>query len=287
MFIPNVKYEGIKDQGKLKTLLPLVELAAASLANWWPHGEDFGIPEIRIVEAQNVQTITTMRKTGKGEPIAAIIFFGIDALEFGAGKHFFDSGWTHQQSATIMLAHETFHASENGRMFKCSIEPSLIKSGFALGIDPDMSDLWKQASRVLATEYESRITMLPLVRKGSDIVSELRADVRALNALKLLGYAWPKISEDVLALRQSDETSNPNHAYCISKELSQIIAMNPFPSERDCLPILWNMSFQAMVPISHSAVVQQAIQSAQGALTLNSSLPASGEKRKPRWFNKR
>lgn len=284
MFIPNVKYEGIRDQHKLQAMLPLVENAAATLVNWWPHGDDFGAPEIRIVESQNVQTITSMRKTGKGEPLAAFINFGIDALEFGAGKHFIDSKWSRQESATIMLAHETFHASENGRMSKCSIEPSLIKSGFATGIDPEMSDLWKQASRVLATEYESRIFMLPLIRKGSDIVSELRADIRALNALKLLGYAWPKIAKDVLSLRAIDEAADPDHAYCISKELSQIIAMNPMPSERESLPILWRMSFEAMEPIAHSTEVRQAIQSARNALDLISPKPSPMGK--SRWFRK-
>ncbi|RQO58489.1 hypothetical protein DBR47_12310 [Paucibacter sp. KBW04] len=263
MFIPDIQRHPKVDEQQYILLRPVIERAANALAGWWPHGHEHGVPVIEVVPTTTIDTFTSMPTDPKKPPIGKVLF-GVDVLTSGIGA-FFAPNWTPDQTATLLLAHETSHLSEISRMRSGGATPYVSRSGFAQGMEYDMADEWKHAANQLAAEYDSYPIMTPTVRKAAHLVSELRADIRALNAMKSLGFNWPKIAQDLVQKRQLDEAADPN-AYAISVELNQLAIIQPLIPERDASPAIWTMAFNVLAAVGHKAEVQQALNAAAGKL---------------------
>jgi hypothetical protein len=259
LFIPNIQRHPKVDEQQYILLRPVIEQAANALAGWWPHGTEHGNPVIEVVPTTTIDTFTSMPTDPTKSPTGKVLF-GVDVLTSGIGA-FFAPNWTQVQTATLLLAHETSHLSEVSRMRACGASPYVSKSGFAQGMEFDMGQEWKQAANELAAEYDSYAIMNPIVRKAAHLVSELRADIRALNAVKSLGFNWPNVAKDLVQKRQLDHASDPN-AYDISAELAQLALAQQLAPERDSSPMIWAMAFNVLAAVSHKAEVQQALNAA-------------------------
>lgn len=234
--------------------------AAAKLRGWWPE-EPSAAATIRIVTGDKVETRTTESRAPGGFGSVAVAF-GLDAMASPAAAHFSALGYDEVSIATLLLAHETFHCSEWARARECGARFEVLGSGFAQGMEPGMSQPWRDVANLLAATYPSRKVMVPEVARAADIVSELRADIRCLDAAREVEIGWPQVANDLLALRSADESRAGADSYLIAKAMREILA-SPL-TESEAIPSLWLRSVEILRTMRHGDAVDEAIRAVSG-----------------------
>ncbi|MGE4243220.1 hypothetical protein [Ramlibacter sp.] len=208
-----------------------------------------------------VETRTTESRAPGGFGSVAVAF-GLDAMASPAAAHFSTLGYDDVSIATLLLAHETFHCSEWARARECGARFEVLGSGFAQGMEPGMSQPWRDLANLLAATYPSRQVMVPEVARAADIVSELRADVRCLDAARALGLGWPEVASDLLALRSDDEARSGADAYLISEAMREVVAAQL--GEMDAIPLLWARAADILRTMRHGDEVDEALSAVAG-----------------------
>lgn len=250
-----------QDYGKL---YKLVDKARNDLAKHWPNSQQCGEYRILISPIQDVAVKSSYIR-GTSPKLNHILFFGIEALNSTFIQTLLGDKVTEEQATLLLLGHETFHLSQAARMMKCEIDAVLQNSGFAQGIEIDMQCEWKHCAASLAAHFPTRSDMPIDVMRASDIVSELRADIRSLNIAKQLGLDIAKLGKAMQKSRASDELNNPN-AYKISKEMKTLLDAG-LPSERDAVPMLWKMALDILAPLPDTQELSVAIGKARKRLS--------------------
>ena len=118
--------------------------------------------------------------------------------------------------------------------------------------------------------------MLPSIAQAADIVSELRADIRGLNALKIAKVNWRSFSKCLLAIREEEAKSDPD-SYQISGAM-KALTTNSLPLETKSLAKLWAISLAQMASMDHGSEINTKIKLAIANLDLN---PPPVRRKKP------
>lgn len=221
-------------------LYSLIESARDALAAAWPADPAHGKYKILIIDTADVAT-KTWPPADTTMPMSQIVFVGMQALS----TPFAQSLKQTIEDLTLMkllLAHETFHLSQGVRIRACGGSRDSHNSGFAQSRERDMGYKWKEAAKSLAGAFPIRAQMPQSVKRAADVVSELRADIRALNFAQDRKNPIPGLGAALLAARAADEALDPVNAYQTSASMAAILA-NGLPGERDSVPMLWSEAF--------------------------------------------
>ena len=224
-------------------LMTALEAAVPLLRDFWPIEPEHGTYNIHVVPGWGANT---KYFKNSGQAPRQSILVGVDFLSQGPGFTLSSKLKFSDLSIVVqMLGHETFHLAQNERIRLSGGKQGWMKSGFALGLQPSMSPKWKAAAFDLASIYDDRKLMFPAIAKASDIVSELLADIRGLNALQHAKMDWKAFSTALQSIRADDEAANPGN-YQTADAMGMIIK-DRLPSEMDCLPRLWSLAFKQLL----------------------------------------
>ena len=272
-FIPHVDIaEGLSsnDLTAAQNLKPILEAAVLDLKGWWPiraGQQDSNVLVVAGCEALN-KTVATSKVARPWT-----IYVGAHILTQGIGAALSSNpGWTPQQALALVLAHETYHLSEPARMVECKIGTDFMQSPFSRAINPEMDSSWQETIHYLSSLYPYPNSLPATIKKAGDLVTELAADVRALNFAKEKGIHWPTVKDVICRTRKADFISKPSEAYDIANELALINNMPAFPNEREALPIVWEMALQTLLEVDQGNDVNQRIAEGLSALKFEGRL---------------
>lgn len=272
MTIPSIAHDlSVEDHPNLRTIYGTLTNATNEIATFWPDESVVGKYSIEIVQGSDVKV--HFQKNGE-QNCEQTLRFGIDALHQGMGEKLRELGLDFEHIAMQFLGHETFHLSQAQRLLACGGKIEWINSGFAQGLQPTMNEYWKQVALALAERYPERRSMLPPIAQAADIVSELRADIRGLNALKRAKVNWRSFSKCLLSIREEEAKSNPD-SYQISGAMNAL-TKNSLPLESRSLSKLWGISLAQMASMHHGSEIDAKIQLALSNLDL--TLPPTRKK---------
>jgi hypothetical protein len=240
-----------------------IKAAAALLVDFWPTEPEHGQLSIEIVAGSKIEV--DYWQQGRAQPIQRIQF-GVDALTIGPGHEL--RRFIHDDLPIVLhlLGHETFHLTQAERIIRSGGDTGLLASGFAQGLQPTMSQEWKEVGLALADSYRHRGAMIPPIAKAADIVSELRADIRGLNALKWAKMDWQGYAAVLHSVRESDEKANPA-SYQIADAMA-VIVTDRLPSEIEAIPRLWHIALDQLATMQLPNEINKMIQAAKPKLAL-------------------
>ena len=121
-----------------------IKAAAVKLVDFWPTEAEHGQLSIHIVAGQKIET--AYKREARAKPVQRIEF-GVDALTLGPGR---DLGEFIKEELSIvlhLLGHETFHLTQTERILSSGGLEEMCASGFAQGLQPTMSQEWKENER--------------------------------------------------------------------------------------------------------------------------------------------
>lgn len=240
-----------------------IKEAAAKLVGFWPTEPEHGQLSIEIVAGHKVEV--NYFQEGRERPTQRIEF-GVDTLTFGLGGELRKLVWDDLTIVLHLLGHETFHLTQTERILTSGGHVGLLASGFAQGLQSTMSKEWKEAALALAESFPNRRAMIPPIAKASDIVSELRADIRGLNVLKKARLDWHGYAQILQSVRASDETADPEN-YQIADAMAAVVT-DRLPSELEALPRLWHIALDQLATMQLPNEINPRILAAKARLEL-------------------
>lgn len=141
-----------------------------------------------------------------------------------------------------------------------------------------MSDPWVSVARVLAKTYQQRKNMLPLVQTAADMVSEIRADIRGLNAMKHAKLDYEKFAPILHSMRAEEEFAQTGKTH-LSESFDQLLKRETLPTEADSIPFLWSSAINLLASMTHGKEVDDAIATAKNSVFVK---PVSAPSATPR-----